>query len=198
MTRKCLGYARPGPAVTDLEEQREQLLKAGCDPILADEDGAKALASRFRGRALRLLDAGDVLTVTSFDRLGHSLVDIAAVIQRILKAGAHLRILDANIDTGRDPAARDVLLAMVEAQSRLVSARAREGLAGRRAAGKPVGPPVRLRPEQWPEVKAMIAARSSAAEMTAHFAVSRQTLWNFRQRMEAAEAAQASGSSENS
>lgn len=179
-----------------MREQREQLQRAGCDPILADEQLIGATANRQRGKALRQLHDDAVLVVTSFDRLGNSLVDIIAVLQRLFEAGASLRVLDGDVDTGRDGTARAALVGLIEAQSRLVSERSKDGLATRKAQGKRVGPEFRLLPAQWPELKAMIAARASAAEMTAHFKVSRQTLWNFRRRMEAADVAQSAGSSE--
>ena len=137
---------------------------------------------------MRSLGADTTLVVTHLDRLGQSLVDIAAVLQRLFEAGAALHIVEGDIHSRRDPAARRALVALVDSQRRLVSERARTGLAERRAAGKRVGPPARLQPDQWPELKAMIAAKTSAAAMAAHFKVTRQTLWNFRQRMEAAEA----------
>ena len=198
MSQTLIGYVRPGAAGPDPEEQCATLARLGCEPIFVEKDGATPSASRQRGRALRSLNADTTLIFTHLDRLGQSLVDIAAVLQRLFEAGAALHIVDGDIHTRRDPAARRALVAMVGGQHRLVSERARTGLAQRRAAGKRVGPPARLQPEDWPELKAMIAAKTSAAVMAAHFKVTRQTLWNFRQRMEAAEADQSDASSANS
>ncbi|MBW8910812.1 MAG: recombinase family protein [Sphingomonas sp.] len=198
VTAARIGYARPGLAGLDITLLCERLEAAGCAKLFAESGRTGALANRLRGKALRALAEGDMLVVINLDQIGHSLVDIVAVLQRVFDIGADLCLLDDDVDTSRDPAARRTLMAVIEAQSRLVSARARDGLANRRAEGKRIGAPVRLHAEHWPELKAMIAAKTSAADMITHFKVSRSTLWNFRRRMEAAEAAQISGASVNS
>lgn len=191
-----IGYARPS-ADGETDAQITALTSAGCDQLFIDKPTPKAFAWRQLSKALRSLQADHVLVVDRLDRLGQNLVDIAAIAQRILTTGAHLRVLSPRFET-TDPAARKVLEAIIAAQSEMMSDRAKAGIAKRRAQGNPIGPPTRLKPNQWPELKAMLAAKTPIADLVSHFDVSRQTLYNFRKRMEASEAGQAPESSAKS
>ncbi|WP_164857342.1 recombinase family protein [Sphingomonas crocodyli] len=185
-----IGYARSGGLGLSLEAQRIALAQAGCDPIFVEvaDSGDRGQAYTAREQALDALRSGGSLFLTSLDRLGHSLVDIAALIERIFDIGAELRVLDDGLDTSNQDGARPTLMALARAQSALVSERAHDSLARRRDEGNALGPPRRLRDEHWPEIEALIAAEISVADIAQRFGVTRQTLWNFRRRMERAAA----------
>src|SRR5262249_2051734 len=48
---------------------------------------------------LSVLGAGDALVVTRLDRLGRSLRDLANIAHEIEHTGAHLKVLEQNVDT---------------------------------------------------------------------------------------------------
>jgi DNA invertase Pin-like site-specific DNA recombinase len=97
---KLLGYARVSTADQDLVVQRQALKSAGVTVILEE----KASGTKRDGRAelqniLSTLGKDDVLIVTRLDRLGRSLRDLATVAHEIEEAGAHLKVLEQNVDT---------------------------------------------------------------------------------------------------
>jgi DNA invertase Pin-like site-specific DNA recombinase len=93
-------YARVSSVDQDLTVQREALKKAGVR--VAFEEKASGIKRDNRselGKALHILGDGDTLVVTRLDRLGRSLKDLANIAHEIEDAGAHLKVLEQNVDT---------------------------------------------------------------------------------------------------
>jgi DNA invertase Pin-like site-specific DNA recombinase len=97
---KLIGYARVSTADQDLAVQRQALTGAGVGVIFEE----KASGTRRDGRTelqkvLSVLGKDDSLVVTRLDRLGRSLRDLANIAHEIEEAGAHLKVLEQNVDT---------------------------------------------------------------------------------------------------
>src|SRR5262249_45287623 len=94
------GYARVSTRDQDHGAQVAELKAAGCDKIFSEQvSGARSDRPQL-ARALRRLDACDVLMVTRLDRLARSTRDLLNVLDQIGKRGAGFRSLrDAWADT---------------------------------------------------------------------------------------------------
>lgn len=94
-----IGYARVSTEDQNFDLQRDALLRAGCEKLFEDRhSGAKS----DRPSLLAALDyarLGDSLVVWRLDRLGRSLSDLIALVQRMEAAGIQLRSLTEGIDT---------------------------------------------------------------------------------------------------
>jgi DNA invertase Pin-like site-specific DNA recombinase len=97
---KLFGYARVSTTDQDLSVQREALERADVNAIFEEKaSGTKRDGRTELQKALAVLGKGDALVVTRLDRLGRSLRDLANIAHEIEQAGAHLKVLEQNVDT---------------------------------------------------------------------------------------------------
>lgn len=137
-----VGYARIGPAepTTSLAAQRRALAAAGCKKLFSEQVGSGAAGPQ-REEALAFLRQGDVLVVTTPDRLARSVTAFLAMETDLSRRGVGVVILSLGgepLDT-RDPDAQLILaiLAGVASWERAVRLeRQRDGIAQAKAAGK--------------------------------------------------------------
>ena len=97
-----IGYARTSTTdqLAGFEAQKAELLVVGCDAKLFVEQ-VSSVGERPRLEAmLEQLRSGDVVVVTKLDRLARSIRDLVGIVDQIEAAGALLRILAMNLDTG--------------------------------------------------------------------------------------------------
>jgi DNA invertase Pin-like site-specific DNA recombinase len=94
-----IGYARVSTDDQNLDLQRDALQQAGCERVFEDTaSGAKA--ERIGLVALmEILRAGDTVVIWRMDRLGRSLKDLIALVERLEAVGVGLRSLQEKIDT---------------------------------------------------------------------------------------------------
>src|SRR6516165_2219851 len=94
------GYARVSTRDQDLASQVVALQAAGCGNIFKEKaSGAKTDRPEL-AKAIRRLEAGDVLVVTRLDRLARSTRDLLNILDAVAKAGASFKSLaDAWADT---------------------------------------------------------------------------------------------------
>ena len=89
--RMIYGYARVSSNRQDLAQQLAQLNAAGCTKLYRKKiSGATAEWPQLK-RAIGALDAGDVLMVTSTDRLARNTRDLLNILLAVRKAGADSR-----------------------------------------------------------------------------------------------------------
>ena len=87
------GYARVSTDGQDLAQQLAALRDAGCVQTFQEKaSGANAKRLQLR-RAIGALETGDVLTVTSVDRLARDTRDLLNILHDIREAGAGFRSL---------------------------------------------------------------------------------------------------------
>ncbi|MGJ9401918.1 recombinase family protein [Arthrobacter sp. KK5.5] len=157
-----LGYARVSTVDQDLEDQRRELMTAGCYDVYADRGKSGATMVRPGLEAcLRALQPGNTLVVTKLDRLGRTVRGLVELLDSLQERGVAFRSLSEGIDT-TTPHGRlmfNTITMVAEMERELIRERTGAGLAG--AAGKGGRPP-RLQPhdvrearrlretEQWP------------------------------------------------
>ena len=136
-----IGYARTSTSdqTAGLEAQRRDLTAAGCDRIFAEQVSSVDKDRRAKlADALEFIREGDTLVVTKLDRLARSLAHMLEIKGQVTDKGAHLRILDLDMDTST-PTGK-LLLNMIgsiaEFERGIMLERQREGIAKAKAEGK--------------------------------------------------------------
>ncbi|WP_309620628.1 recombinase family protein, partial [Salinibacterium sp.] len=102
---KLIGYARVSTRPQSTDRQEADLLATGVrrDDLYVDQgiSGARASRPQF-DRALGALEAGDMLVITTLDRLGRSTQNMLDFAQQLRDRGAGLRVLNlggGDVDT---------------------------------------------------------------------------------------------------
>jgi DNA invertase Pin-like site-specific DNA recombinase len=173
------GYARVSTRDQDLAGQIAQLKAAGCGNIFKEKaSGAKTDRPEL-AKAIRGLDAGDVLVVTRLDRLARSTRDLLNILDAIGKAGAGFRsIKDVWADTttphGRLMLA--VLGGLAEFERELIRARTDDGRKRAKARGVRFGRPAALTPHQRREAIQRLADGAVQADLARSYGVSQATI----------------------
>lgn len=164
MAQKFYGYLRDVATGLEGDEQRRQLLRWGIVEKHLFEDQVCETEDSFPGfrRLMKAMREGDVLVVTSMDRLGSSYEEIQRVWAYLVKERKiDLVILDIPIlDTRTNKALlgtlmTDIVLQLFEYIARrendLARQRQAEGIAMARAKGVHLGRPPRPNPEGFEE-----------------------------------------------
>lgn len=124
------------------------------------------------------LQPGDLLIVTSMDRLGRDLVEVVRTVRDVLNKEADLKVLSPAVDT-RTPADRETIAFLASAaqwDQELSVERTRFGLRNahdRRITGRPP----RVSDEQIRDAMAEIEAGESVTEVTARLRLTRQAFY---------------------
>ena len=174
-----LGYARVSKAEDqDTAPQIEALEAAGCRRVYEERVSGGRWDRPELHRLLDRLGPGDVLTVWKLDRLSRSLKDLLLILDRVEKAGAGFRSLTENIDstTASGRMMMQMLGAFAEFERAMVRERTQAGLRSARAQGRRGGRQPKLSPQQQAEVRAMLTAGRSAADIARLFRVHRATI----------------------
>ena len=134
-----IGYARTSTVdqIAGFEAQKRELTAAGCRRIFEEQVSSLIQRSQLEA-AIAYLREGDVLVVTSLDRLARSMRDLIALVDRIRAIGASLRILNMNLDT--NSATSELILNVIGSVAqwervRMLERQA-EGIAAAKAKGK--------------------------------------------------------------
>jgi DNA invertase Pin-like site-specific DNA recombinase len=126
------GYARVSTDGQSVAAQVRQLTEAGCGKVFREvASGAKTNRKQL-GKALDVLDAGDVLMVTRLDRLARSTRDLLNTLATIAEKKAGFRSLGdgwADTTTAHGRLMLTVLGGLAEFERELIRARTGEGRA---------------------------------------------------------------------
>lgn len=139
-----IGYARVSTQDQNLDRQRDLLLQNGCVRIYEEKvSGTK----RDRPQLQLMLDTlreGDVVIVAELSRLGRSVRDLFAIVERINEIGAQIKSLkEPWLDT-TTPHGRLLFTffsGISEFERDLIRQRTKEGMAAARARGRNGGHP---------------------------------------------------------
>lgn len=97
---KKIGYARVSTSDQNLDLQLSALKAAGCTKVYTDQGVSGAEFERDGlSKALKALQAGDMLVVWRLDRLGRSLVDLVRLISELGEREVEFHSLSEAIDT---------------------------------------------------------------------------------------------------
>jgi DNA invertase Pin-like site-specific DNA recombinase len=173
-----VGYARAAGGAGDLAARARELTQAGCGRVYTDEQtGRPQLAA-----CLTSLRPGDTLVVASLDQLGRSQRELFALVDDVRRRGAGLRSLREGLDTtapGGEAIFR-VFAGLADFGRATISAGTSDGLAAARAAGKRLGRPPALTPEQLREVRALLQRPEHTISSVARaIGVSRSTIYKY-------------------
>lgn len=135
-----IGYARTSTVDQEasFEHQKEELGKAGCQKVFAEQLSAVASERPELERAIDYLREGDVLVATRLDRLARSVIDLSTIVERLKAKGVGLRILGTNIDTtsANGELMLNMLAAFAQFERQLLLERQKVGIARAKAAGR--------------------------------------------------------------
>lgn len=185
MTRR-IGYARVSTDDQDLTIQNAALERDGCAIVFEE----KRSGTRREGRAqlelaLKVLTTGDTLVVLRLDRLGRSLRDLANIAHEIEEFGAHLRVIEQNVDTSTSAgrAFFGMLAVFAQFETDVRRERQAEGIARAKKAGVYTGGKPRIDRKR---VKEMVAAGSGPAAVARSLGVSRMSVYRILAEQEGA------------
>ncbi|MFL1427390.1 MULTISPECIES: recombinase family protein [unclassified Nocardiopsis] len=175
-----VGYARVSTQGQKLDRQLAALETAGCSKIFADKKSGKNAQRPDLKACLAYLRPGDTLVVASLDRLARSLADLITLVSDLRRAGIGFRSLHEALDT-TTPGGRlvfHVFAALAEFIRELIVQGTKEGLDAARAAGKRLGRPPAMSPEQIRHARDLLTRPdNSVASIARLLGVSRSTLY---------------------
>ena len=174
------GYARGSTDGQTLDAQREALRAAGAEKVFQETASGAKTDRRELAKAIKALNAGDVLLVTRLDRLARSTRDLLNILDTIAKAGAGFRSLAdvwADTTTPHGLLMVTILGGLAEFERSLIRARTGEGRIRAKARGVHMGRPPALSAHQRQEAIAELAAETvSQSDLAKRYRVSAATI----------------------
>ena len=177
------GYGRVSTVQQDTENQRLELLQAGChiDFWFADIVSGKVHASQRKefNEMLTKIRDGETLVVTKLDRLGRDAVDILQTVKKL--AARDIRVIVHQLGTtDLTSTAGKLLLSMLaavaEMERDLLIERTQAGLARAKIVGKKLGRPSKTTPEQREDILSKKSSGESISSLSRRYGVSRATI----------------------
>lgn len=176
---QIVGYARVSTLEQNVARQVEAL-EVECDKIFVEKVSAAKTENRPQFQEmLRYLREGDVLQVTSADRLARSTRDLLDIVQSLKDRGVQVEFLDnpaLNTDTPQGEFMLTILAAVAQLERSIIRERQAEGIAIARAAGKYDRAP-KLSPEQAREVRRLDALGVPKTAIARKMGCSRHTVY---------------------
>lgn len=176
---QIVGYARVS-AVDQNVSRQMKALEVECDKIFVEKVSAAKTENRPQFQEMmRYLREGDVLQVTSADRLARSTRDLLDIVQSLKDRGVQVEFLDnpaLNTDTPQGEFMLTILAAVAQLERSIIRERQAEGIAIARAAGKYDRAP-KLSPEQAGEVRRLDALGVPKTAIARKMGCSRHTVY---------------------
>lgn len=183
---KLIGYVRVSTRAQNADRQVTDLLGAGVrrDDLYTDQgvSGAKASRPGF-DKALKALQKGDTLVITTLDRLGRSTANMLDLAKALRERGIGLRVLNlggGDVDTSTPIGSMvfTVMAALAQMELEIKRERITDSVSKRRAAGKDLGG----RREQFTNsqienARRLLAAGEPATHVARDLGMSRATLY---------------------
>ena len=148
-----IGYIRVSTSEQNLDSQRDELLKIGCEKIFEDKiSGSLSKADRPGLRAaIDFVRSGDVLVVWKLDRLGRSIADLINIANELNQKNTSFKTL-AGIEIDTSSAGGKLIFhifaALAEFEKELTRERTLAGLKSARSRGRIGGRPTIITPEK--------------------------------------------------
>ena len=138
-----IGYARVSTIEQNLDLQRDALLAAGCERVIADTASGTVASRPGLEKVKEQLRTGDTLVVWRLDRLGRSLRDLIGWMTWLEEQKVGLLSLQESIDTNTTSGKLTFHLfgALAEFERNLIRERTQAGLTAARARGRKGGRP---------------------------------------------------------
>ena len=175
-----IGYARVSSTSQSLDRQIAALRAERVDVIFREKASGKAIKDRpGLEKAIDELGTGDVLVVAEWDRATRSMMDGVALIDRIAKRGALLKVLDKPHLDLTTPLGRGFiafLSAMAEDERLRILRRANEGRIEARRKGTHMGRKPKLSDHQQEVARQRIANGETCRAIARDLAVHHSTI----------------------
>lgn len=177
---RLIGYARVSTAEQNLDRQLGALTALRCHTIYAEKMSGKDLRNRPQlERAINALGAGDVFVVAEWDRATRSMMDGIAIMQRIARRGAFIKVLDKPYLDLTTPIGQGILAflsALAQDERERIIKRAHAGRKAAVARGEKMGPKFKLTAHQRALVRERIVGGDNYRKIGRDFNVSRMTI----------------------
>jgi DNA invertase Pin-like site-specific DNA recombinase len=179
MDARNIGYIRVS---TTEQNTARQLVGVTLDRFFEEKVSGKDMNRPALQDCLAELRGGDILHVHEMSRLGRSLGDLLKIVERVKESGATVHFHKEGLTLGLDEKATDtlhfnVMAAFAQFERALIKERQAEGIAAAKAAGKHLGRPSALTPEQITDIRARAEAGVSKARIAADFGLSRAYIY---------------------
>ena len=175
-----IGYARVSTAGQNLDGQCDSLRGAGCERIYSEKtSGVKAQRPQLE-RMLDTLREGDTVVITELTRLGRSVKELFAIIERVHKAGASIKsIRETWLDTTTPQGNLlfTIFAGLSQFERDLIRQRTKAGLEAARARGRNGGRPKAAPAKIATALKMYDSKLHTISEITAATGISRSTLY---------------------
>ncbi|MEN4758471.1 recombinase family protein [Pantoea agglomerans] len=129
------------------------------------------------------MENGDVLIVSKLDRLGRDAMDVRKTVEQLAASGIRVHCLalgGVDLTSAAGKMTMQVISAVAEFEKDLLIERTHSGLARARAAGKRLGRPPALNPDQRRVALEHLKAGASIGAVAREFGTSRQTIMRLR------------------
>jgi DNA invertase Pin-like site-specific DNA recombinase len=177
-----IGYARVSSASQSLDRQIATLRAERCDEIFREKASGKAIKNRPQlEKAIDELGTGDVFVVAEWDRATRSMTDGIAIIDRVHKRNASIKVLDRkylNLSED-DPVSRGVLAllsALAEDERLRIHKRASEGRTAAKKRGVHMGRKPKLSDHQQEIARERMANGETCRAIARDLAVHHSTI----------------------
>ena len=186
---RTFAYLRVSTIGQTTDNQLHEIEAAGfkVEPrrVIAETVSGSVPTSMRRGfrRLVDRLEPKDVLVVTKLDRLGRNAMDVGSTVAQLAEIGVHVHCLalgggDLTSSTGK--LTMNVINAVAELERDLLIERTQAGLARAKAAGRKLGRPESLSPEQRQDVARRLDQGVTISTLAREFKTSRQTIMRVR------------------
>ena len=186
---RTFAYLRVSTIGQTTDNQLHEIEAAGfkVEPrrVIAETVSGSVPTSMRRGfrRLVDRLEPNDVLVVTKLDRLGRNAMDVGSTVAQLAEIGVHVHCLalggvDLTSSTGK--LTMNVINAVAEFERDLLIERTQAGLARAKAAGRKLGRPESLSPEQRQDVARRLDQGVTISTLAREFKTSRQTIMRVR------------------
>ncbi len=176
---QIVGYARVSSVDQNIARQLEAL-EVECDKIFVEKVSAAKTSNRPQFQEMmRYLREGDILQVTSADRLARSTRDLLDIVQGLKERGVQVEFLDnpaLNTDTPQGEFMLTILAAVAQLERSIIRERQAEGIAIARAAGKYDRAP-KLSPDEARQVRELAAMGVPKTAIARKLNCSRHTVY---------------------
>ena len=179
-----VAYLRVSTTDQNLDRQREAV--GTCDAEFSDHISGSSRAGRDGlAQALNYLRAGDVLVVSSIDRLARSVIDLHRIIEEVTEKGAGVELVKESLRFSagrtdpRDELMLNVMGAIAAFERATIRERQREGIELAKARGAYRGSPRAMTDAQVDEARRRIAAGETKAGVARDLKIGRATLYRY-------------------
>jgi DNA invertase Pin-like site-specific DNA recombinase len=190
---KVIGYLRVSTQDQDLEKNKADILLFANEHRLGHVEwveekvtGVKTWRKREIAKAVESMNAGDWLIVPEISRLGRSTLDVLDILAELRKKEVNVYAIKGTWKLNSTIESKIFMTFMAlfsEIERDFISARTKEGLRARKAAGVKLGRPrgsyKSKLDEYLPEIEALLKTGSSQVYIAKRYGVARSTLYKW-------------------